>query len=1103
MDNIFNTGSLTFNSGGAVTVQEDSATALNGLNTAASLALTSSGAITDNSSTSLIVTNGSSMTATGAITLNDNGTDVLSVGGNAAFSGTSITLGSAGMANFGSLTFNSAGAVTIQEDSAMNILGVNTGGSTTLSSSAGISDLGVTSINTGALIVSGTSISLGGGSFNASTLNFNSAGAVTILEDSAMNLVGVNTGATTTLSSTNALSDAGAISLNTGALTVSGASISLGGGIFNAATLNFNSSGAVTIAEDTNMDIVGVNTAASATLSSSGALSDAGATSVAITGLGNFTGTSIDLGAGGTFNAGTLAFNSVGAVTIQEDSSTLLTGISTASTVSLTSLADITNAAMTSLTVTNNANFAGASISLGTLGGDTMHFGSLTFDSNGAVVIEEDSSMLLAGNSRAGSLTLKSLGALTDSGNLTVTGLASLSGSSITIGGAELTTNFGSLNVNSAGAVEVQEDSASDFVGANTANVLTLRSSDTSTFTSGSTLDATTLDVQTQSVVLTGNNLVDTIEVKLADGTKLTVDGNDTIGTFVSNGGTLEGPATLTATGGATLNGNSIVSGNLLGNTTSTGDVLLSGTMGGGTLSVTGGTLTLTGTATADTTVDVGATLKGEGLIDGNLTNNGTTALSLTITGSLVTTGFVTMSFNSPLDFDRIKAASASLDGGLIVTNTGTGLANGETATIIEAGTYTGAFTSFSAVDFDNGVLFNNTTGTLIGLAGDQSHPGGRYLNLTENQTNTYLGLFENAVETGVQNVSRMGDVINFTSGASNGDADLVTALNESTFGTPGVIDTSIVNGLSPEVFAGMADYTEQALRAHAREAASAAPTMRKGKTEVFATLQSSTAGVDDSSNNAAYDIDFAGVTAGMRYKVNDQFQVGGLLGADSGSISGSLIDADGQGLALGGFGSYQFKDKYQTTLLGSLSYGNYSYDMTRQSYGGETSADGIGSGAIELALAVSSVVYEKDNLRISPTGGFRLMSGEVDGFEEDGAGVPLAAEDQDIESFLVDVGVDFSYQVHERFTMVGRLGYIHDLADSDQDVTATFANSGPNADSFTVTAPGIDNQGATIGLGFYYDMTDAARLGLTYYSEFGGDSLPTQTVGLSASVTF
>jgi hypothetical protein len=471
------------------------------------------------------------------------------------------------------------------------------------------------------------------------------------------------------------------------------------------------------------------------------------------------------------------------------------------------------------------------------------------------------------------------------------------------------------------------------------------------------------------------------------------------------------GTGALTASGGASLNGGT-VSGNLLGNTSSTGMVLVSGAVGGGFLHVNSGTLTLTGTANSNTSVYEGGTLKGTGLVDGNLTNHGTLAVdsmggTLTISGKLKSNGRIALSFDDSSNFEKINAGSANLGGSLIVTNRGSGLASGETAKIIDADSYTHAVTSFTAIDFDNGLLFNDRTGTLIGLAGGDVISGGCYLNLSSNQSNTYLALFEDSVQPSAQNVTRVknpsgpGYVINFTSGASNGDSQLVSALYQATFSTPGSIDINTVNSLSPEVHRSMADYTEQALRSHVREAVDGALVSRKGKTQVFATLHSNTDGVDGSVTNAGYDINMVGVTGGMRYDVNENFRVGGLLGMDDGSIKGSLIDTNAQGFVLGGFGRYLFKDTHKTMITGSTSYGNYDYDATRDSFGGDAKADNIGSDAVELDLAVSTVLYEKNDLRLSPSLALRYITGNVDSFTENGPGVPLAVDSQDIDSVL------------------------------------------------------------------------------------------------------
>jgi outer membrane autotransporter protein len=55
----------------------------------------------------------------------------------------------------------------------------------------------------------------------------------------------------------------------------------------------------------------------------------------------------------------------------------------------------------------------------------------------------------------------------------------------------------------------------------------------------------------------------------------------------------------------------------------------------------------------------------------------------------------------------------------------------------------------------------------------------------------------------------------------------------------------------------------------------------------------------------------------------------------------------------------------------------------------------------------------------------------------------------------------------------------------------------------FSVTAPGIDGQAVTMGVGLFYDISENTRVGATYRGEFGGESLPTQTFGIGATYGF
>ncbi len=241
-----NFGSLTFHSTGSVTIVEDSATTLTGTNTANALTLASAGALTDQAGTSLTVTNLAFLSGT-IITLGDNVGDTT---------------------NFGQLRFTSAGSVLISEDSATELAGTSTAGSLSLQSSAGLTDAGGTNLSvTANASLTATSILLGDtGSdvVNFGSLTFNSAGSVTISEDSATTLTGTSLAGALTLTSSGAIGDTAPSSVTvTGLATLVGGAITLGDGAsaFNAGSLTFTASGDVSIRETNGMVLAGASSA--------------------------------------------------------------------------------------------------------------------------------------------------------------------------------------------------------------------------------------------------------------------------------------------------------------------------------------------------------------------------------------------------------------------------------------------------------------------------------------------------------------------------------------------------------------------------------------------------------------------------------------------------------------------------------------------------------------------------------------------------------------------------------------------------------------------------------------------------------------------------
>ncbi|MFO0866899.1 MAG: autotransporter-associated beta strand repeat-containing protein [Gemmataceae bacterium] len=204
----FNFGTLTIASGGAVAVSEDSDTSLAGASSANFLILNSAGALTNDGTASLAVTN------------------------NAELNAALITLGNVGgLFSFGTLTFASAGAVDIAEDSATLLSGANSANSLVLTSTGSLTNAGSSSlVVTGNATLQGTSIDLGNAA--SDTVNFGDITAtatstsIAIAEDSAMAVNLLSAVTTVTLSTTTNVSDNNVGANNVSATTLSVTSVS-------------------------------------------------------------------------------------------------------------------------------------------------------------------------------------------------------------------------------------------------------------------------------------------------------------------------------------------------------------------------------------------------------------------------------------------------------------------------------------------------------------------------------------------------------------------------------------------------------------------------------------------------------------------------------------------------------------------------------------------------------------------------------------------------------------------------------------------------------------------------------------------------------------
>ncbi|MES2658819.1 MAG: hypothetical protein V4689_09375 [Verrucomicrobiota bacterium] len=704
-----------------------------------------------------------------------------------------------------------------------------------------------------------------------------------------------------------------------------------------------------------------------------------------------------------------------------------------------------------------------------------------------------------------GTLTLGASNRLSDSAKLNV-GVG-------TLDIADFNEKVGILDLNSGSVIGTGTLTAASYNlygGTITAN---LGQGNLSQYSGSTTLVGTSgaksVNIHSGVLKLGGSDLLaDNATVSLfKSGTLDTGTFKDTVRNYSQKGSSeLAGEGELLVTKLAKLKGGT-VSGNLLGDVTSVGSVLITGSVGGGELQVNSGDLTVDGLIASDTVIRNNARLAGTGDIDGDLTNLGALSVGakggdLTITGALKTSGTVELSLQNAKKFESITADSIRFGGKLVVVNKGVGLAKGETVQIFKAGTYLKDFKSFVAIGFDNAVRFDEATGTLIGLGSNSSHKPSKLVSKpkTKDKEEAAALLSEKPAASDLRIMAKaaapssLGITPELTSDSPAGE-ELAAALL-----TNPVAQKAPANNLSPEVYRGIADYTEQALRSHVKEAEQA-PVSRVGSTQTFATTHGTSSGVDGSATDAGYDVDIFGVTVGMRQDIGGCAQIGALLGYNNGNVDGSLISTDVDGFVFGAFGSYLLDEHTKTKLTASATYGSFDSDATRRSAGGSVHADGIGSDAFEFNLGISTAAYQKNGLTVTPSAVFRYTTGNVDGFTENGVGTGLVVDSQDISSPLLDFAVDFNYAVRRDFTLVGHVGYTFDFDDSNESVGARLNTVGSTP--FTASAPGIDNDAFVLGLGAYYDINENTRVGLNYRADFRTDSETSQSIGIGLSYGF
>jgi hypothetical protein len=1010
------------------------------------------------------------------------------------------------------------GILTLSGTLASNTVGI-TSGASVLNQNGGLSN-GATLTNAGSL-----------------TLNVNDT--VTSYISNGGNL----TAGAGTLFTTSAALNAGSTLaglLNTSSLTSDGAVILSGTATAGSAVIQI---GALTLSGTLASNTIGITSSASV-LNQNGGLSG-GAT---LTNAGSLTLNVNDTVTNYISNGGNLT---AGAGTLFTTSATLSAG---------STLAGLLN----SSTLTSD----GAVLLSGTAtaGSAMIQSGVLTLSgtlASNAVGITSSASVLNQNGGLSNGATLTNAGSLTLNVNDTVTTYVS-NGGTLTTGAGTLFTTSAALNAGStlAGLLNTStltSDGAVLLSGTATAGSAMIQSG---VLTLSGTLASNAVGITSSASVLNQNGGLSN-GATLTNAGSLTLNVNDTVTTYVSNGGTLTAGAGTLFTTSAALNSGTTLAGLLNTNTlTSDGATQVSGTIAANSINITTGTLTNTGRLGIGSTlinINQGATLNAGGIQQysllttsgtgagtwlGNLANTRNIAPGglnsigvLAIGGNFNQSdgGTLTMDF-SAMNNDRLDIiGDATFNGSLVLNQLGaTPIVPFVPITIISASDYSGNFTSLSE-NITGAVWFNPGNGSVMRI--DSTSVGNSFTGSTRNQTSTWIALYDDAIDPGTTNITSSASGYQITSGIADiGNPDLLWALAASF--TPNGLNAALLNRLSPEVYGGLSDYAIQATRVHQRSALSAPALYPRNDSksgiassgkdgakggivdlpvpldwEFFAALDYLQSGTDNSLNQADYDFEGMGVLSGARTRPTEKTQLGVYFGVDSGTLSGELIDADVFGWNTGLLGEYLLNEKTRTRLTAGMSYGSYAYDGSRGSASATAAGwspakvdfDDVGVDAFDLSVGMDGVAWKQNALAVIPAIGLRYAMSTMESFNESNGGTPGSPIALDVsrdrhESLLLEIGLQAQMNVNAKLVLWGESGANFGLLDEGRVLAASFARG---SREMSTEANGLNDDSLFLGCGAAYQISDDIRASLVYRVDIRTEARAQQELRLSSSWRF
>lgn len=265
--------------------------------------------------------------------------------------------------------------------------------------------------------------------------------------------------------------------------------------------------------------------------------------------------------------------------------------------------------------------------------------------------------------------------------------------------------------------------------------------------------------------------------------------------------------------------------------------------------------------------------------------------------------------------------------------------------------------------------------------------------------------------------------------------------------------------------------------------------------------------GLDTTNNQAGFNLNTYGATAGMDYRVSQQLVLGGSLGyaATKSDFDAQRGNLKNYNLMLSFYGSFYTPSNYYLDWIASYASGRY--DLTRNIVytGLNTSTEGSSDGRqYDVSVNIGDDI-NRGAMLLSPYMRLESINTRVNSFtEHGGSGWALTYEDQSIQSTTTSLGGRVSWSLSRSWGVLTpgiSADWEHQYQNNARQITVRFA-ADPSV-PFTIKTDSPSRNYANLGASLAATFPGSKAVFISYETVLGQEHVSFSSVNFGARMEF